>query len=171
MKLPKDISFEELSSIQENIVVKYNQTPHGTLENKTPDQVFFNFPTNARQLLYQDMSQVQEQVQQDARKGHEKYIKVIEKLSAKLYNSIVMPKVGDTVMVLHPSAYKNRRSVIKSYLGAGSVTRVSTRNSSMFYVRWLHNGNFKDVKKDLESARPYPNQYVIYQHFFFLDQG
>ena len=143
-----------------DINVSYNNNPHSTLNFKTPNQVHRNLPNSSREVMYRELTEIQEDVAKEALEGHMKYLKVLEKKSDQLYNKTVMVEVGQNVMVLAPKCAKNRISVMKHYLGA-AVVESRANNVTMFYVRWLHNGQSKKVSKDQVSKTPYPNQYFF----------
>lgn len=149
----------------ERVVNTYNNTPHETLNMQTPNQVYHNLPSNARELLYRNAEDVTEESRVRAREGHQKLLRQLEQRSQQLYNAADLVQVGDVVMVVHPRAYQNRVHVIKSYVGAATVESRSPNNQAMFFVRWLHNGRDSDVREGQVSRRPYPNQYTF---LFFL---
>lgn len=124
-----------------------------------------NIPNNSRELIYKEYSKIQEEVKEHALEGHRKYLKVLEKRSQELYNKTTVVKIGQLVMVLAPKCAQNRLRVHKSYIGAAEVVS-QANNEVMFYVKWLHNGDTKKVRKNMISDRPYSNQYDI--KFYFL---
>jgi len=148
----------EIKQVIRNLCSSYNRTPHSTIAFKTPNQVHRNLPDNSRQLLYENLDDVQEEVKKRAMEGHMKYLKVLEKRSEELYNKAQIVRIGQKVMVLAPRCAQNRISVRKNYMGAAEVVS-QANNEVMFYVKWLHNGQSKKVRKDVTSDRPYSNQY------------
>ena len=158
LKLPKTTTFEELSQHALNIENQYNNSPHETLNNRTPNAVYYNLPNSARELLYKNIGEIQKDVEQDAKVGHTKYLRTLIRKSQQLYQSGRTVQVGDRVIVLHGRAYKGRIQIIRTYLGAGTITRAAPDNSSLFYVKWLNDGK-GSVKRDQESDQPFPNQY------------
>lgn len=160
LKLPRTVSFEELKVHLLSIENDYNNSPHETVGQRTPNMVYYNQPRNARELLYSSYESLQEQVESDAAEGHRKYIRTLLRKSQNLYNQGNIANVGETVMVLHGRAYKKRIQVVRTYLGAGVITRRDPRNAALSYVRWLNTGTARGVVAGQESEVPYPNQYV-----------
>ena len=95
----------------------------------------------------------------EAQKGHEKFLKTLQRRSEQLYSNIKLPSVGQHVMVLAPKCAQNRVRVIKNYLGLATIEKAAEKEH-MFYVRWKHNGKSKKVRKNEVSSRPYPYRHV-----------
>ena len=144
-----------------DLCTTYNRTPHSTIGFKTPNQVHRNLPNNSRELIYKEFDRIQEEVEEKAREGHSKYLKVLEKRSQELYNKATVVSIGQKVMVLAPKCAQNRLRVLKHYIGAAEVYSKS-KNEIMFYVRWLHNAESKKVRKGKISERAYSNQYFLF---------
>ena len=85
---------------------------------------------------------------------------MLEKRSDQLYNKAKVVHIGQKVMVLAPRCAQNRIRVSKNYIGAAEVF-LQANNQVMFYVKWLHNGASKKVRRDHISTRPYANQYIF----------
>ena len=166
LKLPRTTTFEELSQHVLNLENQYNNTPHETLVNRTPNAVYYNLPTSSREFLYKNYSEIQKEVEEDAKTGHSKYLRTLIRKSQQLYSTGRTVQVGDRVIVLHGRAYKGRIQVIRTYLGAGTITRCAPDNSALFFVRWLNNGK-GSVVKDQESQQPFPNQYEYFNLVWF----
>ena len=149
-----------MEQVVDEVFRKYNITPHSTLKYKSPNQVHYNIPSSSRQYLYSSVDEVTKEVSEEAQKGHEKFLKVLQKRSDQLYSKAKLPKVGQYVMVLAPKCAQNRLRVMKNYLGLATVERPAEKEH-MFFVRWLHNGKSKKVKKNMLSNRPYPSRYFV----------
>ena len=167
-RLPRNASFEEVSQHLLNIENSYNNSPHETLNDRFPNAVYYNLPNSSRDLLYKNYTDIQKEVEEDAKMGHSKYLRALIRKSEQLYKVGKTVSVGDRVIVLHGRAYKGRIQIIRTYLGAGIISRPSPDNSSLFYVKWLNNGK-GTVVKGQESQRPFPNQYDFSKFVSFLN--
>ena len=68
-----------MEQVVEEVFRKYNITPHSTLKYKSPNQVHYNIPSSSRQYLYSSVDEVTKEVSEEAQKGHEKFLKVLQK--------------------------------------------------------------------------------------------
>ena len=74
------MEFFELSHMVSEVISKYNNTPHSTINYKTPNQVHYNKPSNSREYVYAAVDKITEEVGMAAQKGHEKFLKSLHQM-------------------------------------------------------------------------------------------